>query len=59
MVLQTGQALNMALPMSSNAYQLFLAAAALGEQSQEEPSVVSLYETLNDIDIAKRAAQLK
>lgn len=58
-VLETGRELDMALPLSACAHQLFLNAASIGKQSSGEPSVVSLYEMLNDIDISARAAQTK
>jgi len=58
-VLETGRELDMALPLSACAHQLFLNAASIGKQASDEPSVVSLYEKLNDIDISARAAQTR
>ncbi|MCH9671762.1 MAG: NAD(P)-dependent oxidoreductase [Gammaproteobacteria bacterium] len=49
--------LRMPLPLSASAYQLFLAAAALGANKDAEPSVAALFETLADIDIAAAAKE--
>ena len=54
-VLAAGRELEMALPMCASAHQLFLSAAALGKAGGEEPSLVDLYERLNNIDIASAA----
>lgn len=55
-VLAAGRELEMALPMCASAHQLFLSAAALAKTGDQEPSLVSLYETLNNIDIAASAS---
>ncbi|NKC10728.1 MAG: NAD-binding protein [Gammaproteobacteria bacterium] len=55
-VLQAGRDLAMPLPLTANAHQLFVSAAAMDAGGDAQPSMFKLYEALSGIDIAASAA---
>ncbi len=53
LVLETGKALKMALPIASTAHQLYLQASSLGLGREDDSAVVKVYATLAGLELPK------
>jgi 3-hydroxyisobutyrate dehydrogenase-like beta-hydroxyacid dehydrogenase len=52
-VLDVAHELRFPIPMAALAHQLFIAAAAVGQGSQDDASIVKLYENLSGVSVKK------